>query len=315
MAIIGANGVVYDEMGNVTGSVDEVIASTIIPLPAVPKSFTQLKKEAQTNRGNIAKTETTPQGKVYEPNKPKVTNVGDTSLVGAPTVPNLARGIVDNTGIAVANNEKVHVCDTSLYIRRNINLGKIAAAVTKGIRDAIDFLLDFLGITPGSNGLIEQIKAIARRIKDITKFLQRVQAAIDTFVIVVREIRDVIAYILTLPARLLKFFAKCLSEATKELAKQFGDIFKQSGGGVGLGDIVDETKSLIKETQTLVATGIQTVAVTTTALPNALLGANSAAEANKAREFLGGDGRAVVDGVITEAFVAFTPDETTFERA
>ena len=315
MAIIGANGVVYDIMGNVTGSVDEIIASTIIPLPAIPKSFTQLKKESQTNRGNIAKTETTPQGKLYEPNKPKVTNIGDTSLVGAPTVPNLARGIVDNTGIAVANNEKVHVCDTTLYIQRNVNLGKIAASVTKAIRDAIDTLLDFLGISPGGNGLIQQIKSIARRITDAINFLQRVQTAIDTFVIVVKEIRDVITYILTLPSRLLAYFTKCLTEATKELSKQFGDIVKQTGGVGGLGDIVDETNSLIKDTQTLVTTGIQTINVATTTLPSALLGATTAAEANDAKQFLSGDGQAVFDEVISEAFAEFTPDDTTFERA
>ena len=53
MAIIGANGVVYDESGNVTGGVDDVIASTVTPKP-----FSQLKKEAQTNPGVQATTKT-----------------------------------------------------------------------------------------------------------------------------------------------------------------------------------------------------------------------------------------------------------------
>jgi hypothetical protein len=38
MAIIGANGVVYDESGNVIGGVDAVMASTV-----TPKLFTQIK--------------------------------------------------------------------------------------------------------------------------------------------------------------------------------------------------------------------------------------------------------------------------------
>ena len=104
MAIIGANGVVYDEFGNVIGGVDDVIASTV-----TPKSFTQLQKEGQTKAPVKAQTKKTPQGKVYEPNKPKVTNLGDTALIGAPTVSNLARGIVDNTGIAISNKNIVHV--------------------------------------------------------------------------------------------------------------------------------------------------------------------------------------------------------------
>lgn len=318
MAIIGANGVVFDLMGNVTGSVDEVIASTVIPLPTIPKSYDQIKKEAQSNKGSTAPTKKTPQGKISEPNKPRVTNVGDTTLDGAPGAPfsNLSRGIIDNTGIAVANNEKVHVCDTSLYIRRNVNLGKIASQVTKAIRDAINFILDLLGITPGGNGLIQEIKAIARRINDAIKFLKRVQTAINTFILVVKEIRDVIVYILTLPSRLLVFFKECLNEATKELAKQFGDIFKQTGGSGGLGDIVDETKSLIKDTQTLVSTATQTVSLATTSIPSALFGAvNDVSEASEIKAFLDGKGKEVFDEFVTEANAEFEPDDTTFERA
>ena len=53
----------------------------------------------------------------------------------------------------------------------------------------------------------------------------------------------------------------------------------------------------------------------TTTLPSALLGATTAAEANDAKQFLSGDGQAVFDEVISEAFAEFTPDDTTFERA
>jgi hypothetical protein len=309
MAIIGANGVVYDEFGNVTGGVDDVIASTV-----TPKSFTQLLKEAQTKAGVKAPVKKTPQGKVYEPDKPKVTNLGDTALIGAPTVSNLARGIVDNTGIAISNKNIVHVCDTTLYIRRNVDLGKIATMVTKTIRDAIQQLMEFLGISPGSSSLVESLKWIKRKIEDITEFLNDVQAAINTFVIVVREIRDVIAYILSLPAQLVSYFAKCLAEATKELAKQFGDIFNQSGGGVGLDDIVDETKSLIKSTETLVATTVATAGFAATALPSALFGSSSVEEANKAQELLGGDGKAEVDKLVGEAYSSFN-NTTTYEKA
>jgi len=298
--------VTYDEMGNVIGgSADNV---------EVPKSYTEALKDAQKNAGKQAIIKKTPQGKVYEPNKPKVTNLGDTSLVGSPTVSNLARGIIDTTGIAVSNNNKVHVCDTTLYIRRNIDLGRIASMVTQKIRYAIQQLMEFLGISPGSSSIIETLKWIKRKIEDVTEFLKDVQAAINTFVIVVREIRDVIAYILSLPARLVAYFAKCLAEATKELAKQFGDIFKQSGGGVGLGDIVDETKALIKSTETLVKTTVATAALTVTALPNALLGSNSAEETDKARELLGGDGKAEFNTLIGDTYSSFV-NTTKYEKA
>ena len=65
----------------------------------------------------------------------------------------------------------------------------------------------------------------------------------------------------------------------------------------------------------MVTTGIQTINVATTTLPSALLGATTAAEANDAKQFLSGDGQAVFDEVISEAFAEFTPDDTTFERA
>jgi len=235
MAIIGANGVVYDEMGNVVGGVDDVIASTV-----TPKSFTQLQKEAQTKPAVKAPTKKTPQGKVYEPNKPKVTNLGDTPLIGAPTISNLARGIVDNTGVAVADNNREHACDIAVYIQSTMAKTKVLAGdLVRAIRLAIRKIIDALGISPASSGMTEFLKDLARRIKEITRWVNEKIVETAKYLDGIKKIRAIIEYILALPANLLAMFQKCLKEAYGELAKGLFSIASSLSVDTGSSELTD----------------------------------------------------------------------------
>lgn len=262
MAIIGANGVVYDESGNVTGGVDDVIASTV-----TPKSFTQIKKEAQTNPGVQAPTRTNAQGKVIETNPPKVTNIGDTALIGAPTVSNLARGIVDNTGVAVADNNREHACDIAVYIQTTMAKTKVFAGdLVRAIRLAIRKIIDALGISPASSGMTEFLKDLARRIKEITRWINEKIVETTKYLDGIKKIRAIIEYILSLPANLLAMFQKCLSEAYGELAKGLFSIASSlsvDAGTSGLSDaakdVLSESQSLLRSTQAVLAIPAQAV--------------------------------------------------------
>ena len=253
------------------------------------------------NKPKLAITKTDNNGCVFETNPPVCVNTGDAPQPGLPTTPQTSRGLIQNTGIAVSNNNKVHVCDTTLYIRQKINLGKIAETVIIAIRDAIQELLKFLGVNPGTNGLVTQLKEIAIYIREKIEKLKEINAAIDGFIIAVKEIKAVIEYILNLPASLISYFLGCLKEAYAELAKQFADVVSQASGAVNdaSGDIIDATKDVIKATGELIANATATVAKATTAIPTALTSPTTAAEKAKAEKD--------INTFVTEAYSDYTP--------
>jgi hypothetical protein len=234
----------YDQLGNVIGgSADNV---------EVPKSFTELKTDAQTNAGVKAPVSKTPQGKVYEPNKPRVTNVGDTALIGAPTISNLARGISDNTGIAVSDNNREHACDIAVYIQTTMAKTKVLAGdLVRAIRLAIRKIIDALGISPASSGMTEFLKDLARRIKEITRWINEKIVETAKYLEGIRKIRAIIEYILSLPAKLLAMFQKCLKEAYGELAKGLFSIASSLSVDTGTSELTDAAKEVINESKSL----------------------------------------------------------------
>jgi len=215
---------------------------------------------------------TTPGGEVVETNKPAAPNTGDSPQSGNPTQPQLSAGLIQNTGIAVSNNNRSHACDTTLFVQRNVSLAAIFEPTIREIREVIKRILDSLGISPGSNGLVEQIKKIKRYIDDITKFLAKVQKALNALVVVVQKINALINYILSLPARLLALFVNCLQELYAELKAQFTDIVTASSTKDDGESVVGAAKDLLNSTKTLVATAAAT-ATQVTALPGTTISA------------------------------------------
>lgn len=248
---------------------------------------------AQTFNKNNTIVETTPPTNIYQT---KADEPSQTSLEGM--------GDIKNSSITVSNNNKVHICDTTLYIRQKINLGKIAKTVITAIRDTIKAIMLFLGITPGSNALVENLKALSRYIRDKIKILKEINTAIDTFIILVREIKAVIEYILNLPARLISYFLGCLKEAYAELAKQFADVVSQASGAVddATGGIIDATKDVIKATGELITNATATALKAATAVPTGLTSNSTPEEKAKAEEF------------VTSAYSDYTP-VTDFKTA
>jgi hypothetical protein len=215
------------------------------------------------------------QGGVEETNSPKppASSPNDVSTEGNPTQPQLSSGNIIGTGIATSNANRSHACDTTLFVQRNVSLAAIFEPTIRTIREVIKKILDALGISPGSNGLVEQIKKIKRYIDDITKFLSKVQKALDALVVVVQKINALINYILSLPARLLSLFVNCLQELYAELKAQFTDIVNASTGTKDDGEsVVGAAKDLLNSTQTLVATAAAT-ATQVTALPGTTISA------------------------------------------
>jgi hypothetical protein len=97
--------------------------------------------------------------------------------------------------------------------------GQIVAAIRRGIQAA----LAALGISPGSNALIQFLKQIKRYADEITEFLQEIQNFYRAFIEAVAKIKALIDYILSLPERLIAFFINCVREAYAELQTLFLD--------------------------------------------------------------------------------------------
>lgn len=203
----------------------------------------------------VTPTAKTKQNKVYETKPPKALNVGDTSPVGSPTISNLGRGVSANTGIAVADSNREHACDVAVYIKTSMAKAKVLAGdLVKAIRKAIRAIMDALGISPASSGMTEFLKDLARRIKEITRWIQDKIVETAKYIQGLKEIRAIIEYILSLPASLLAMFQKCLSQAYGELSKGLFAVAGELTSDSGVTGLTDSAKDVLNETQTLLQT-------------------------------------------------------------
>ena len=91
------------------------------------------------------------------------------------------------------------------------------------IRKAIKAVLAALNINPSGNGIVSYLKKIANYIKDMTKFVKDITKFVNGLVIYVNMIKQLIQYILSLPAKLIAFFKDCLQQAYADLGYKSGD--------------------------------------------------------------------------------------------
>lgn len=205
---------------------------------------------------------------IIETNAPEVLNPADEPQLNTPTnTPTTALGTNEGTVVEKTNDERGHACDTMLYLDRAVAYakfygGQIVAAIRRGIQAA----LAALGISPGSNALIQFLKQIKRAADEITELLQEIQDFLNAFITAVAKIKALIDYILSLPDRLIALFINCIKEAYAELSAAFLDV-------VNVGSDSENSESIIsaaKDAYASVSTSINTVtqvAATAAALP------------------------------------------------
>jgi len=205
---------------------------------------------------------------------PLYTNNGPTP--GNPTTPALSRSVVANTSIAAANSDLAHICDFSLDIQRRTELKKFLNAQANNIREAIRAVMRALGFSDGTGTyqwLIDKLQAIKRGLKYIQKnVIQPIQEFNKTVVQYIQKIQEIIAYILSLPARLLALLGDCLKSLRQAISNVLSDAFSSTGtssGGAGFSDVIAEAKSTASALATTVGqaltTATQTAAIATVA--------------------------------------------------
>jgi hypothetical protein len=217
----------------------------------------------EDNLPNEAPTTTDQNGDVVETNPPVNKNAGD----GGTTFPSLSGGLVANTSIAIANANLAHSCDFILDIQKDNALKRFLVAQANNIREALRAIMLELGFSDQTGvyqWLVDKLKAITRQLKFIQKNV--IQPILDFEKLVVQyiaQVEQIIAYILSLPARLLAILTDCLNKLKAAIGSIFTDIAGGGSGGTGFSDVI----SAAKETAgTLSQTVAQTVQVATNAV-------------------------------------------------
>jgi len=162
-------------------------------------------------------------------------NSADLPQSGGPTNPPMSRGLVANTSIDITNNNLSHSCDFALDMKKNIGLKDFLRAIGQSIRDAVRTIRKTLGLSDASGSFsyaISKLKDISSYINWVNNNVIKPIADFEKYVLaVIIKIREVIQWILSLPAELFKLLKDCLSRLYDSLKTTFTDTFAEISSG------------------------------------------------------------------------------------
>ena len=284
-----------------------IIARYKNEVATIPGQITALKtqlapKPAARKSGIVAQTNVR-AGIIVEANPPTSVNTPESGQPSTPTTENYAKAI------DVTNARRSHVCDFILEMKKDINLSKYTQALANTIREAVRKLLALLGGTDSSGVttfLINTLKNIARELRDFNKYiLKPITDFAKTVIAYIATLRSIIAWILSLPAKLAQLLSDCLVRLRKLIVSVFtsiissaaavgsgadpnaGDVEAQAGGfygDSGFANVIAEARDATKAvTETLTAVQETTTAVAGVGITAiALFSPTTAEEANSA---------------------------------
>jgi len=188
-------------------------------------------------------------GKLKEPNPPKIVAEGDKIIAGFPTVPQLARGSIANTSIALSNADIWHICDpkssTAFFLAtKNAELNK----AIQEIRDKIVTALVGDGTSPVITAIKQFIKDALAVLKVISNILTYINEQILAAKEIIAEINFFVNVVKTLPQRVAATLAQCLALLQNALKKA-----TTFAAGPELTELITTTKTIINQSNQAVA--------------------------------------------------------------
>ena len=174
---------------------------------------------------------------------------GNNRISGQPTIPGLARSQMVNTNIDKSNNSLAHNCGISQELIKNNALKEFINSQAQNIRDAVNAIIKALGFDPTgtASNIVSLLKQITATIKYYTKKILKPIQDFQKYVIgYTNYIKSTIAWILSLPAKLLALFQDCLSRLYQLLSGIFSDVLGGNSGG--LGDTLNAAKEVVQTT-------------------------------------------------------------------
>ena len=207
-----------------------------------------------------------PDGVENNPPKPKLE--GDSRIKGSPTTPRAARGVMKDTTIDRMSNRLAHHCDFGINLSRRIGLKKYIKAMMQAIREGIRAIKRFLGLGDPSgviSTIINKVKAIVQEIKYyVNTYIKPIAKFLIKVIKFIRFVKTVIAWILALPARFLKYLRQCLTALMSAIGKIFMDTLFEGEGDSTIGkdiqDIMKDAKEIVSTVSTTINLANRTVA-------------------------------------------------------
>lgn len=223
-------------------------------------------------------TTTFVNGVAVENPAPVVVHSGDGPTPGAPQQPKLAVSQVANTSVGFANDNLSHVCDFVSEMQKNIKLKEFIKSQAKNIRKAIRAILKALGLsdtTGETSWLANTLNSIAREVQYINKQILQPILDFEKYVIAyVTKLREIVTWILSLPAKFLAILQDCLAR----ILKLIGSVFSDIGAGLseGFSEGPSDYNEIIKEAKNLANEAGTTIKMTVAAAAGAVNIAGSA---------------------------------------
>ena len=214
--------------------------------------------------------------------------LGFSDRPGEPSLPPLAREIVQFTAIDTSNRGRAHVCDISYEVDQTVAaiktlFGPVFDVIRKLINAAIGATcLDPTGI---SKTIVDIVRKVTAFIKEFTRVVKEVQKTISAWIEVARKITAIIRYILSLPEKAAAFFADCVKKFTAILKRGLKQLFAGLAGDApgGLGEIITAVNEGVAASQQLANAGTRLIATVQPAnIAAALLSPTSQAEVDAA---------------------------------
>ena len=186
--------------------------------------------------------------------------------------PPIAQGVVANTSLEYTNSMTKHACDITLFVNDAVSKAKVfTGEIIAIIRKGVNAILNAFDISPGNSAIVSFLKDLKDKLKSINKFLNDVVLEIAKLTQAIAEIKAVIEYILSLPARYLAMFKDCLDRLYKQLAAGVFQIVADAQSEIGGPDesLVAEFQAVVAETQKVAQNAI-TIASAPVAIINSL---------------------------------------------
>lgn len=165
---------------------------------------------------------------------------GDGQSAGNPTIPGVARGLMDGTLISYTNSRIEHACDFIDELRKNVELKKFIKSAAKYIRQGIRMLLDALGVdaTGSFSWIVDTMKAAARELQYIQKEIIQPIIRFEKYVLgYIVRVRRIIAWLTSLPARFRALLASCYAKLLRLINGIFTDFFMELTADTGIGEV------------------------------------------------------------------------------
>ena len=212
---------------------------------------------------------------------------GNNRTSGQPTIPGLARSQVPGTNIDKSNNSLSHNCGISQELIKNLGLKEFVNSQSQTVRDAVNAVIKALGFDPTgtASNTVSLLKQISAEIKYFTnKILKPIQDFQKYVIKYTQYLNATIAWILSLPAKLLALFQDCLSRLYELLSGIFSDVLGGNAGGLG---------DTIKDAQELTQTAINSATAISSAVTSLPTNIAAAISATPSAESVAATGEAI----------------------